>query len=193
MAARINKSILKNEISKAQSESLRKQAAVIANDLLIEKKKQYIEKIQNHPISEELSNGPSAENISRTLDGEGNLFSFIGFNDSDKPVEDLIDVIQKNTSIKEKDAKNGIFRFEVYSPSMDELKNTTRMPFEVGNSWLSGLEKGISGFSYYFYGLIFPSSRSGKAIQSKNRVRRANYKPTKYFSSLYKNFIESFN
>jgi hypothetical protein len=67
------------------------------------------------------------------------------------------------------------------------------MPFEGGNSWLKGIEKGISGFSNYLYGLLFPISRSGRAIQAKNKIRRASYKPTKYFSVLYKNFIESFN
>jgi len=55
-----------------------------------------------------------------------------------------------------------------------------------------GIEKGISGFSNYLYGLLFPTSRSGRAIQSKNKIRRISYKPTKYFSVLYKNFIESF-
>ena len=193
MASRINRSILKSEISKAQSEALRKQAFIIANELLDQRKKQYISEIQNHPISEELSNGANADNVSRTLDGEGNLFTFIGFNDSEKPVEDLIGIIDKNTTIKEKEVKDGFYKFEVLSPSMEELKGSTRMPFEGGNSWLVGLEKGISGFSNYLYGLAFPTSRSGRAIQSKNRIRRASYRPTKYFSALYKNFIESFN
>jgi len=66
------------------------------------------------------------------------------------------------------------------------------MPFENGNSWLRGIEKGISGFSNYLYGLLFGSSRSGTGIQSKNKIRRANYKPVKYFTLLYNEFIKSF-
>jgi hypothetical protein len=192
MASRINKSILKSEIASAQLKTLEKQAIAIANEVLEDKKKQYISEILEHPISQELNGGPEATNISNTLNGEGNLYSFIGFDAGDKPIEDLIDILEKNTRIQPSKSKDNIFNFEVYSPSMEELKGYTPMPFEGGNSWLKGIEKGISGFSNYFYGLLFPTSRSGRAIQSENKIRRASYKPTKYFSVLYKNFIESF-
>jgi hypothetical protein len=192
MAGRINKSILNNEISKAQSKSLEKEANIIANKILEEKKDEYMSQILQHPISEEIAAGAGAQNISNTLNGEGNLYTFIGFEAGNKPIDDLINIVQKNTIIKQVYTKNGIFNFQVYTPSLDELKGYTPMPFEGGNSWLKGIEKGISGFSNYLYGLLFPTSRSGKAIQSKNKIRRAAYKPVKYFSVLYKNFIESF-
>ena len=192
MASRINKSILKTEIAYAQFKALEREARMIANEVLEDRKKQYISEILEHPVSQELSGGPEATNISNTLNGEGNLYSFIGFDAGDKPIDNLIGIVEKNTIIKQVSSKNGIFRFQVYTQSLDELKGYTPMPFEGGNSWLRGIEKGISGFSNYLYGLLFPTSRSGKAIQSKNKIRRASYKPTKYFSVLYKNFIESF-
>lgn len=192
MAGRINKSILKEEISKAQFKSLEKEAGIIADKMLEERKREYIFNIKEHPVSKEISDGIDSPNISNTLEGEGNLYTFIGFDNGDKPIEDLIDVIEKNTNIKQVSSRDGVFNFQVYSPSIDELTSYTPMPFEGGNSWLKGIEKGISGFSNYLYGLLFPTSRSGRAIQSKNKIRRASYKPTKYFSSLYKNFIESF-
>jgi len=192
MAGRINRSILNSEISKVQSKSLEKEASIIANKILEERKKEYISEILEHPISQEIAGGPEAENISNTLNGEGNLYTFIGFDAGDKPIDDLVDIVEKNTTIRQISSKDGIFNFQVYSPSLDELKGYTPMPFEGGNSWLKRVEKGISGFSNYLYGLLFPTSRSGKAIQSKNKIRRASYKPTKYFSVLYKNFIESF-
>ena len=192
MASRINKSILKTEIASAQFKALEREARMIANEVLEDRKKQYISEILEHPVSQELSGGPEATNISNTLNGEGNLYSFIGFDAGDKPIDNLIGIVEKNTIIKQVSSKNGIFSFQVYTPSLDELKGYTPMPFEGGNSWLRGIEKGISGFSNYLYGLLFPTSRSGKAIQSKNKIRRASYKPTKYFSVLYKNFIESF-
>jgi hypothetical protein len=192
MASRINKSILKNEIASAQLKALEKEARIIANEVLEDKKKQYISEILEHPISQELAAGVEATNISNTLNGEGNLYSFIGFDAGDKPVEDLINILEKNTRIQPIKSKGNLFNFQVYSPSLEDLKAYTPMPFEGGNSWLKGIEKGISGFSNYFYGLLFPTSRSGKAIQTENKIRRASYKPTKYFSVLYKNFIESF-
>jgi len=192
MAGRINKSILKDEISKAEFKSLEKEANVIANKILQEKKQEYLSKIIEHPVSQEITAGPDSQNISNTLNGEGNLYTFIGFDAGDRPVENLIDIVDRNTRIQPIKSKGDVFNFQVYTPSLDELKGYTPMPFEGGNSWLRGIEKGISGFSNYLYGLLFPTSRSGRAIQSKNKIRRISYKPTKYFSVLYKNFIESF-
>jgi len=193
MASRINKSILKNEITSAEFKILKKEARIIANQILEDKKKKYISEILEHPVSQELAGGSDANNISNTLNGEGNLYSFIGFDAGDKPIEDLVDIIEKTTKIQPIKSKGDIFNFQVYTPSLEDLKAYTPMPFEGGNSWLKGIEKGISGFSNYLYGLLFPISRSGRAIQTKNKIRRASYKPTKYFSVLYKNFIESFN
>lgn len=192
MAGKINTSILKNEIAKAELKSLEKEAIIVANQILEEKKDQYLSEILEHPISKEIAGGQDATNISNTLNGEGNLYTFIGFDVGDKPIEDLIKVIERNTKLQKSKIKNAVFNFQVNTPSIEELRSYTPMPFEAGNSWLKGIEKGISGFSNYLYGLLFLTSRSGRAIQSKNKIRRTSYKPTKYFSVLYKNFIESF-
>ena len=111
MASRINKSILKGEIASAQLKALEKEAKIIANQILEEKKKEYISEILNHPISRELNDGPSASNISNTLDGKGNLYSFIGFDAGDQPVQDVVDAIDKNTRIQSKNSKDGFFNF----------------------------------------------------------------------------------
>ena len=127
--------------------------------------------------------------VSNTLDGKGNLYSFIGFYAWDQPVQDVVDAIDKNTRIQSKNSKDWFFNFEFLTPSLEELGSYTPLPFEGGNSWLKGIEKGISGFSNYVYGLLFPTSRSGRGIQSENQIRRASYKPTKYFSA--SNFVIS--
>ena len=45
----------------------------------VEKSKQEMESdFANHPVTKELDNGPSSSNVSNTLGGYGNLFSFIG-------------------------------------------------------------------------------------------------------------------
>ena len=177
MAGRINKLILRGEISKVKSKSLEREAVLIANKILEEKKKKYLSEIIEHPVSKEIAEGINAQNVSNTLNGEGNLYTFIGFDQGDKPIDNLINLIEKNTKIQQIKSDSNIFNFQVYSPSLDELKGYTPMPFERGNSWLKGIEKGISGFSNYLYGLLFPTSRSGKAIQAKNKIRRASYKP----------------
>jgi len=192
MSAKINKNILNKELSKSKMAALEKEAFSFASKVLEEKKQNYLNSIADHPISQELSSGPSGPNVSNTLNGDGNLYSFIGFENGAKPIEDLLYIINNNTRIKKVESKQDEFKFEVYTPNLEELRNVTPMPFENGNSWLRGIEKGISGFSNYLYGLLFGSSRSGTGIQSKNKIRRANYKPVKYFTLLYNEFIKSF-
>lgn len=192
MSSRINKNILNKEISASTKKALEKEAFTYASQILEEKKQEYLNLIAEHPVSQELSAGPDGPNVSRTLNGEGNLYSFIGFENGSKPIEDLLYLIEKNTKIKQIDSKGETFKFEVYTPSLDELRSQTPMPFENGNSWLRGIEKGISGFSNYLYGLLFENSRSGGGIQSENKIRRTAYKPVRYFTELYNKFIRSF-
>ena len=49
----------------------------------------------NHPISLELKGGISANNISGTLGGVTNLFSFIGFDSGDDPIDPIVEILQK--------------------------------------------------------------------------------------------------
>ena len=44
-----------------------------------EAKSNFIEQFEEHPITKEIQDGPEASNSSGTLNGQGNLFSFIGF------------------------------------------------------------------------------------------------------------------
>lgn len=192
MAKGFNKSIFKKETKASVDKLLRSEARAVAEEVLQQKTNQYVNEIESHPVSIEINNGEGSQNISNTLDGNGNLFSFIGFNEGSKPVEDIVNIVKNNTSIRELSVKNNIIKYQVNSPSLEELYSVTPMPFERGLSWLRGIEKGISGFGYYLYGKIFPSSRSGRAIQSNNRIRKNNYKPKDYFSNLYGRFIESF-
>ena len=75
--------------------------------------------------------------------------------------------------------------------AVEEIKSATPLPFERGRSWVKGVEDGISGFGYYVYGMLFPSSRSGRGIQSKNKIRVAAYRPVKYMTELYTKFIKN--
>jgi len=194
MAAKINFRQVKQEIASSYQETLRKEAIIFAQEILKENLDQYINKIEDHPVSKELNDGPDGENISSTLNGKENLFAFIGFDSEDKPVQDLTELIKQNTFLDKNstfDRKNLRLKFDVFTPSLDEIKNVTPLPFERGRSWVKGVEDGISGFGYYVYGLLFPNSRSGRGIQSKNKVRTTAYKPVKYMTELYSDFLKS--
>jgi len=194
MGSRLNIKKLKEEVASSYEESLKKEAIIFAEEILKENLDNYINEIENHPVSKELENGPDGENISNTLNGKENLFAFIGFDSEDKPVEDLKDIIKQNTFLDKKstfDKKTFELKFNVFTPSLEEIKSQTPLPFERGRSWVKGVEDGISGFGYYVYGLVFPTSRSGRGIQSKNKVRVAAYKPVKYMTELYTKFIKN--
>ena len=194
MAAKINFNQVKQEIASSYEAALKKEAIIFAQEILKENLDQYINEIQDHPVSKELDSGPDGENVSNTLNGKENLFAFIGFDSEDKPVNDLTALIKENTFLDKNSTfnkKSFQLKFNVFTPSLDEIKSQTPLPFERGRSWVKGVEDGISGFGYYVYGLVFPTSRSGRGIQSKNKVRAAAYKPVKYMTELYTKFIKN--
>jgi hypothetical protein len=194
MSTKINFNQVRSEVASSYEETLKKEGLIFAQEILQENLDKYINEIKNHPVSKELNGGPDSENISDTLNGKENLFAFIGFDNEDKPVDDLTELIRQNTSLDKRstfDKKSFQLKFNVFTPSIEEIKSATPLPFERGRSWVKGVEDGISGFGYYVYGILFPSSRSGRGIQSKNKVRATAYKPVRYMSELYNNFIKS--
>jgi len=159
--------------------------------------KKLLREFESHPVTREIDSGPEGRNISGTLGGSGNLFSFLGFYEGDSPttvVRSFINSVQLKRNPKKKALKNGrvVFEFDVVSLGTKEgLFNDTRLSW-LGKSWLKGIESGISGLGYYLYlsAYDFPGSRSGVAIQSKppRRVRNLVYRPTQYISALLREF-----
>lgn len=153
-------------------------------------KSDFFRSVENHPVTQEIKNGPDAQNISNTLGGKGNLFSFIGFGKSQNPIQDLLNVLEKSFSISKREKKDRN-QYIIEHPTLEKIKNVTKMPWETGNSWAERIEKGISGFSNYLYKKSL-SSRSGSAIQTNNRVRSGTYKRTNYLSTIINSFIRGF-
>ena len=58
--------------------------AIVLREFEREKAK-LITEFARHPVTVEIEGGVGAANTSNTLGGRGNLFSFIGFESSDKP------------------------------------------------------------------------------------------------------------
>lgn len=194
MASKINTNQINRELSKYYEQAIKKEALNFAEEILTESTKKYLNEIENHPVSREIADGPDGENISYTLDGKENLFAFIGFEAGDKPIEDLKNLIKDNTFLDKRstfNSKTFQLKFNVFTPSFEEIKSVTPLPFENGKSWVKGIEDGISGFGYYVYGLLFPKSRSKRGIQSQNKVRNGTFKTVKYMSEMYSNFIRS--
>lgn len=187
MAGTVNKTLLRKEIF--GNRGVKK----IARNAVLKKvqfeKVRTIAEYSNHPVTQELDAGGSASNSSGTLGGYGNLFSFIGFNDNDKPtgsVKKLLKTITVATNVK---TKNKNFTFQIIIPSKEDFALATRNPWESGRSWLFDIERGISGLGSYLYG-SFQESRSGKGLQLRNKYKNTRFRPVKYFSSIYNGFIK---
>jgi hypothetical protein len=183
---KINKNILEKEIF--SSKSLQKQIKSLVTAQVQKQKNVFLEEFENHPVTKELDAGQDSSNISGTLGGYGNLFSFLGFSSGSTPtlsVKSLIKKIYLNPKIK---VKSNILQFKVNIPSKEEFAAISRMPWESGRSWLLDIERGISGLGSYLYGR-FENSRSGSGIQV-SRYNNKVYKPVKYFSQIYNNFLK---
>jgi hypothetical protein len=78
-------------------------------------------------------------------------------------------------------------------PTLESFRLVARMPWESGNSWVVGIERGISGFSNYMYftrgeGRFSGASRSGKALQSKKAINAGTFSPTLYITEILDNY-----
>lgn len=141
-----------------------------------------IQEFEQHPISKEIDGGITAYNISETLNGITNLYSFIGFNSGDRPLEPIKQELQK-IKLRYNIASRGEITFTIDFPTVKDIFRVTPLPWATGRSWAQGIETGISGLGYYIKQK--ENSRSGLGVQSQKQIRSgARFKNTKYISEL---------
>jgi hypothetical protein len=151
-------------------------------------KTQMIAEFLNHPITQEIMAGPSAPNLSGTLDGRGNLFAFIGFEENSEPIAPILELLQASNIVTDKVTVRGIVS-TIYIPTADEIFAVTPMPWANGRSWAHGIESGISGLGWYIHqrGL----GRSGGGIQTAQQSGRSGrFKNVQYISALINKYTK---
>ena len=186
MAGKINKKLIQKEIF--SNRAVKKMVRDIVEREVEKEKTLFRADFESHPVTQELEGGENASNISGTLGGYGNLFSFLGFNNGANPttpVKLLIQTILLDRNVKT--TSNG-FQIKVNIPSKEEFAAVSRLPWEGGRSWLIDMERGISGLGSFLYGR-FNASRSGGGIQSRYKYSNRTFRPVKYFSQMYNKFI----
>jgi len=159
-----------------------------------------LKEFDRHPVSREIAQGPEGVNVSNTLSGEGNLFSFIGFSKTSDPLGPVREVLKSNLNLtsrqkKKRGAKGMVsgYSYQLSFPTFAAFDLVARMPWESGNSWVEGVEKGISGYSNYMYfkfgdGKELTKSRSGKALQVKKSANSGIFKTTPYITEILTNY-----
>jgi len=153
-------------------------------------KKQMIDEFLNHPISKEISDGPTASNSSGCLGGYGNLFSFIGFEEDDEPLKPILEQLQATNFKYSGEIASGV-KFSIILPTAKEIFEVTPMPWASGRSWAKGIETGISGLGFYLK-LKSKNSRSGEAIQTSVKGSARRFKNQQYISVLINKYTNLF-
>lgn len=173
-------------IKVSKSDKFKREALNLAQVVVKEEKEKLLEEFDNHPVTRELEDGPTAANTSGTLSGlsdrhGGNLFSFIGFPEGYHPVKIIRDALKRETGILNKNALFSRYAkgntievgFRVQYLSIDDLDGLLDFPshYEVGNI-LEKLEKGrLRGLSHYIYDEEFGNygSVSGTGLEAKTK------------------------
>ena len=174
-----------------ETQAFRKKAEEYVRAQFEKKKNGVISEFQQSPVTREILGGANSSNVSMTLGGYGNLYSYIGFYSGENPLDTIHDYLKNfkfygRMTKKSSRGTQMFVSFVVKWYDIKEIEALSPMPWESGNSWVRGIEMGISGFSYYMHG-NFANTRSGKGRQSKNKVGLApSFTPTRYLPTIIK-------
>jgi len=174
------------------------------NKAFNKEKELLIQNFLNHPVTKEIKAGSMGTNISGTLNGYGNLFTFIGFSETDDPVGRVLNLLTSITKLKKISASksnNLKFNISIRVPNDSDFTLYAPLPWEAGRSWVLGVERGISGFGAYMYDRMNRvDSRSGKGFQAKKpaagtrsytqtqKIRPGRFRNVKYMSEMINKF-----
>ncbi len=161
-------------------------------------KREMLRDFLGHPVTKEIKEGPEAANLSNTIVGPGNLYSFIGFENGANPISAVYNLLNFGTNLVGKrprivgKTKERIYLgFKIDMPSREALAKASPMPWEPG-SWLFKVEVGMSGLGYYIYEKYIKGSRSGTGIQADGKVRTGLFRRTQYMSAILNKFKRNF-
>lgn len=168
-----------------------KEIKTLTQEYFEQLKSELIEEFESHKVTQEIDAGENSQNISGTLDGIGNLYTFIGFDATSNP--DPLEPIRKAFSKIQLTAviisRDGSSRSTILYPSPDDIFRITPLPWAEGRSWAKGIESGMSGFGKYLsLEEESPKSRSGKGLQAKPKIRGGKFSNTPYISSMIRSF-----
>lgn len=155
-----------------------------------------IRKIKDHPVSQEIEDGRNdpldGANLSGTLNGYGNLWSFIGFFSGDNPMQDIYRTIRGASRVYAPRVYQSVVRVLADIPKLENVYENTPMPWASGRSWAKGISSGISGFGKYL-NTDSDTSRSEGGVQGKYKVRDGSYKRTPYLNPIFAAASVEFN
>ena len=195
ISIKLNYAVIQRKIDMAvaNSQNVKRLAYQKAYGIFYRAKRTMLAEFDRHMITQEILNGSRAVNISGTLDGYGNLFSFIGFHRDSHPVEELRELLLIATEFHQGPYKKNVWSFGVKLPTKAAIEKVTQMPWEPGNSWAFGVETYISGLSSYMY-KRWMGSRSGMGFQLPYENQEdATFQGQPYITEILRNFRARIN
>lgn len=185
---RNTKKLINKNIDLRKSTQYVTAARTIINNNFNKIKRDMIAEFNNHPVTREIEMGKYADNISRTLTGKGNLFTFIGFDSGSKPTQVIRNLLDDKTFINAVNVrKDGTINNVIAHPSPADIFEVTPLPWAEGRSWAEGIERGISNLGF-FLNVKSEKSRSGQGIQAEHKVSDISFEPRAYITSIIRNF-----
>lgn len=157
-----------------------------------------INEFRNHPISQEIADGQDSE--SKFLE-VGNLFSLLGFYKNEKPIRDFSNFLRTSLVLDRTPTiiMNGnviSYSFIVSTPTKSDIEEETPLEWDSSKSWMSEVENGVTGLSFYIFHKYFESpepSRSSTGLQSKRKIRSGSEFKHTYLSDVLESFIKNFS
>lgn len=164
------------------------------------KKKEFLQSFDDHPVTRELNEASDNPTVRSSFLSRGNLFSLIGFNEGEKPAQELRDFLDKSIQIRpgKKTTKivgdRLIVQASVQIPTLSEVndKMAASTPKWSARPWPDLIHKGITGFAQFIAGLFeSPApSHSGGGLQHPGKDKQLSGKVggIKYVNELLANF-----
>lgn len=196
----VNRSSLDREIKqslsgKNSSKNIENNLKTSSGELIVKKveklKKEMISNFLRLPVTREIMAGPKSTNLSGTLGGYGNLFSFIGFSEGDRPIDPIVELLSQTNFRVTRFNRNGSAKLTIEMPSKEQIFKVTPLPWATGISWAQRIEVGMSGLGMYL-NTSSPKSRSSEGVQIKNKVRSGKFSNTSYVSAFLKKWQKVF-
>ena len=171
-------------------------ATAIAENLFNRAHESMMKDFLEHKITQELKAGNEASNISNTLNGEGNLFTFLGFYVGQDPTWDLEELLNK-MYIRKTQQRGNVINFRIENmPTTLQITDATRMNWGDA-SWALAVENGDFKGGADLAHFIFKSwegARSEEGFQVKGyEYSEENFNPQPYLSEIFEHFQERVN
>ena len=149
--------------------------------------KEFLSKFDSHPVTVEINGGALATNTSKTLGGVGKLFTYIGFDAGSTPIKSLRKLLTEYEI--QYHTRGNYVSVQITIPTKEQVFVATPLPWATGRSWARGIERGLSGLGQYLVkSKRIGRSRSGYAIEVKNKVRPGRFTNVPYMSSLLNDY-----